>query len=681
MKKLLLLFCVSFCTALPAVGDPGLSLLLLPEADLPLSLTLSESSDLYQFGGGTRLSANIGFPGLPWLTAGGSVGVNVIGTRSTDNALTMFAAEVGPGLSFAPSGRFRFDVAVYGGYAMGMWNGETGGSGSAGAHVLASWKLSPQFSLGVGAGYKNRFGLYEGASFILGTSYRLGGQSVNPVDFQEIQLDPVFPILYQYYDTSSLGAVKLRNDGDVAVQDVKVSVVVRDFMDTPKVCGTYDQVAAGEEITVPLYALFKNSILSVTEGARVAAEISVDYSYFDKGYTQKNSQTLQVYNRNAITWDDDRKAAAFVTARDPQVLRFSKNSAGVQDLSRLQAVNKNFRTALVMFEALRSYGIVYIVDPKSSYKELSKDALAIDFLQFPVQSLSYRSGDCDDLSILYNALLEAAGIETAFITVPGHIFVAFSLDMWPEEAEKTFGSRDNLIIADNTTWIPIETTALEKNFIDAWEVAAREWRDGSRSGGAKLLLTHKSWEVYEPVGSPGNDRLAAVDLPDTQKLLASYTATLENYINRAIYDREQELLSQIRSRSDNSRSINALGVLYARYGLYDKAKVQFERVADAYQPARINLGNIYYLNEEWNRALSYYNLALETNPEDTHALLGAARAGYKLENYNASGIAYRNLEKLDPELAVRYSYLGSGSGTDTARAASSRDDSVFWSAD
>lgn len=33
------------------------------------------------------------------------------------------------------------------------------------------------------------------------------------------------------------------------------------------------------------------------------------------------------YNRNAITRDNDRKVAAFVTAKDPAVMKFSKNTA------------------------------------------------------------------------------------------------------------------------------------------------------------------------------------------------------------------------------------------------------------------------------------------------------------------------------------------------------------------
>ena len=99
-----------------------------------------------------------------------------------------------------------------------------------------------------------------------------------------------------------------------------------------------------------------------------------------------------------------------------------------------------------MFEALRLYGINYVIDPNSSYIELSSQAEAVDYLQFPHQTLFYRGGDCDDLSILYSALLESVGIETAFITIPGHIYMAFALDIGEDEASHL--AKDILYMAD-----------------------------------------------------------------------------------------------------------------------------------------------------------------------------------------------------------------------------------------
>jgi hypothetical protein len=111
-----------------------------------------------------------------------------------------------------------------------------------------------------------------------------------------------------------------------------------------------------------------------------------------------------------MTWDDNRKASAFVTARDPAVMRFSKNISGMIRGKGSRAINPDLLQAIGLFESLGLYGLNYVVDPRTPYTELSRQREWIDFIQFPRQTLEYRAGDCDDLSILYCALLESVGI-------------------------------------------------------------------------------------------------------------------------------------------------------------------------------------------------------------------------------------------------------------------------------
>jgi hypothetical protein len=92
-----------------------------------------------------------------------------------------------------------------------------------------------------------------------------------------------------------------------------------------------------------------------------------------------------------------------------------------------------FPNALALFEALNVYGINYMIDPASTYVEMSENASSLDSLNYPYQTLAYRGGDCDDLSILFCSLLEALNIDTAFITVPGHIYMAFDVGIRSEE--------------------------------------------------------------------------------------------------------------------------------------------------------------------------------------------------------------------------------------------------------
>lgn len=130
---------------------------------------------------------------------------------------------------------------------------------------------------------------------------------------------------------------------------------------------------------------------------------------------------------------------------------------------------------MALHETLTLYGLNYVIDPTTPYKEFSKKRQEIDFLQFPKQSLDYRAGDCDDLSILNCALLGSVGIETAFITIPGHIFMAFSIDMTPDEARKRFLRADELIFREDKTWIPVEITEIGGGFLKAWQRGAKQW--------------------------------------------------------------------------------------------------------------------------------------------------------------------------------------------------------------
>jgi tetratricopeptide (TPR) repeat protein len=658
------IFFVLGCTAL--LAKPKLDLQILPEFITPIGVTLPDSPELYKPGGGVRLGAYYSLPGLSWLLVGGDLGFHLAGTRETDSTLSMVGLQLAGGVSFPLSDTFGVQALIHGGYAIGLWNGLSDGQPSVEADVLFSWRLGPRFSLGIGAGYMNRINLYEGARILASSNISMGGGARDQFSPIEVQLDPVFPILYQYYDSNPFGSISLENSGSNALEDVSVTFFINTYMDSPKVCGTYDQVRRGEVVRTDLKALFNNQILKVTEGDRVAAEISVEYSSLDKSYSQTVTETLQIYNRNALTWDDDRKVAAFVTARDPNVLRYAKNSASVQEETSLQAINDNFRTAMVLFESLNTYGMSYIVDPKSSYKQMSEDALTLDFIQFPVQSLDYRSGDCDDLSILYNALLEAVGIETAFITIPGHIYSAFSLDMWPGDAEKTFDSLENLIVEDDTVWLPVEITALDKGFVKAWEIGAREWREATHNDQAAIMLTHSCWEVYQPVASPG-DGTTLTQLPDRDRLLRVYAEGLDRFISRSIYAREQKLLKRVEA-GDRLQAVNALGILYARYGLYDKAVAQFSQIAGRSAAAHTNLGNIAYIREEWRTALFHFEQAVSIQPQSKPALLGLAMACYRLNDFDASAEAYSKVSALDRELASRYSWLGDSLQSETGRA-------------
>jgi tetratricopeptide (TPR) repeat protein len=130
--------------------------------------------------------------------------------------------------------------------------------------------------------------------------------------------------------------------------------------------------------------------------------------------------------------------------------------------------------------------------------------------------------------------------------------------------------------------------------------------------------------------------------------------------------------------------LNRLGILYAQFGNPDKATEIFERILEfgEYAPALINLGNVAYMKEDWIAALDYYERAERRRPKDSIIMLNIARTHHAMENYGMVKRLYQDIQKLDPSLAERYSYLGAGGeGTARADAVSQAKEAVLWEED
>jgi len=99
--------------------------------------------------------------------------------------------------------------------------------------------------------------------------------------------------------------------------------MVKDFMDYPTTSEVIESLKPGESVSIDLHMLFSNKVLSVTEDTPLSANVKVDYVVSDWEFFKESNVTFQLYNRNALTWDDDRKLASFITPKDPPVKVFA----------------------------------------------------------------------------------------------------------------------------------------------------------------------------------------------------------------------------------------------------------------------------------------------------------------------------------------------------------------------
>ena len=677
--------------------SPPFSVRVLSGASFPLS----GDTEFFSTGAGGSGTFSYRFPGFQFMNVGGSFGYSIFPV-GMDTTMSVIWGGLGCGIVLDITDRFIAFIDFLGGYYYSLLND---GTGPQSGHPLfypgagLRLRITPILSLEIGGAYRNYIGLLQTAEASLGLRFHFGQSTsgggtqgtvevlplseaakAERLQITETAFQDIFPVFYKYYDENPIGTAMLSNNTDEEIGDIGVSLFIRQYMDNPKSCSAPVVLKAGEKGAIELKALFTEKVLQITESTKVSAEITLDYTVGGRKYRDKYVETVRIYDRNATTWDDDRKVAAFVTAKDPAVLTLSKNVVSLSSEKGKGAVNPNLRTAMAMHNALRSYGMSYVVDPRTPYKELSESAKAVDFLQFPKQSLQYRAGDCDDLSILTCSLLESVGIETAFITVPGHIFIAFSLGITPDEAKKIFLRVEDLIFHEDAAWVPVEITQVQSEFLEAWSTGAREWREAHAREVAHFYPTHTAWEIYEPVGLPGGE--TTIILPDSDDVAESYMNELTRFVEREIYPATAEIEAKISQQGEDPKLINKLGLLYARYGLLEKAKQEFERIlalSPDYLPALVNMGNLEYLAGELKVALRYFEKASDLAPENPTVLLGISRINHDLENYGIVNESYKRLKEVKPDLARRFSYLDlRGDEAEKAAAIGNVKEEMVW---
>ena len=517
IKNLIIfLLCFSLCSKLFAVE---LSLHLYPSYDYQIK------SFLNNFGG---FSANLGLEIAPLtirerdkIFFSGEftyTGIPVSGFPIQ----SILDGEFGAGYRFRINDRLASFGQIYGGLWFYTPSEELKSSAVSGllfgGRAGVEYYITPSFTAAAFAGYKCYYTrpepLFNDIQAGLGIKYNLsrGLSSASAITMEENEIEPLFPVFFSHYSENPFGVISFTNREENDIYNVEVSVFVDSYMTSPFVVYTNPQIQRGQDFSADLYSMFNENILDLLQPKYSEMEISVSYYSLGKKVTSTFILPLTALSRNSMTWEDDRRAAAFVSGKDATAQRFARQVKAAVRNNLRSDIPQNIQYAAAIFGALKSFGINYVVDPSSAFTD-NVGTAAVDFLQFPYQTLLYHGGDCDDLTILNCSLLEALGIETAFITVPGHIFMAFDSGLPVEKAGSV--RKDYYIEAKGKLWVPVEITLSQDTFSLAWSYGAREWR---KAGANALIIPLKeAWSIYKPISVPGSD--VAIDIPDQDTLI------------------------------------------------------------------------------------------------------------------------------------------------------------------
>ena len=435
---------------------------------------------------------------------------------------------------------------------------------------------------------------------------------------EQPRINPVFPAFARRYaGIEPMGSVTLVNQ-DNQPHHATLSFYIPGLMETPATKQVVILPKETKEVGVDT-VVFSSRITSLAEPRLTQALVKVSYTTRRRTRVHERQAHLFVYSRNHTQWDDVRKGAAFITPLDPVVEQFARPVLVDFDneIEGLGKSSRNLLRAMVLFEALKQHGVRYLPDPNNPYDQMASDVEAVDHVKYPAEVLRKKTGDCDDLTVLYCALLENVGVHTALVDFPDHIFMMFNTGISYRDEYRLPLDRSLYVLRGDEFWIPVEVTLFGESFLTAWRAAANELAAlPSRERQRLVVNTADGWAEYEPSPPPGERIIAPPAREEFHKeLLGQYTELRKmvgDFITRTYQDQLQEDPGDVRLQLRLAR-------VYVSIREFDQAiAVYAQLLKKGGDPALVynNMGLVYFLKDEIEIAARYLGKAVDLKPGD-----------------------------------------------------------------
>lgn len=380
-----------------------------------------------------------------------------------------------------------------------------------GTEIIAGVYISPKFIVETGLSYNRKKDIFDTFSVTMGLSYSLAS-NLEQIDIEMLKSISILPVFYEYYNENPTLKIKVHNKERFPISKIKVNMKKTSITDKYKITlPVYIEAGETSEIIIPIK--FKDSILKQTKLNTENLNITLNYKAGSATRSKNVVISLKTYSRNSFVWqtlledeneaffnkvitENDGKVSVFVNPSDQNMIKLSHEIQNkYEDELGFDNINYNLKAIYKVVSYLQSRNIQYQIDPNSIPYD-SQD-ITVDYLKFPAETLQSGFGDCDDLSLLCAQLMESAGVKCAFVTVPGHIFIAADSGMTEKEINSLFNDTSMFIEYNGSYYVPIEVTVCNKGFGYSWKMGIKEWDKYENE--REFYPLEESWKQFRPV--------------------------------------------------------------------------------------------------------------------------------------------------------------------------------------
>jgi hypothetical protein len=360
--------------------------------------------------------------------------------------------------------------------------------------VLASW-----FALNADIKYHliNQTSSYKsdlsGVQMGFGLSFMFGGMpELLRIEDINVIVEDIYPAYYEFYATYPILQVSVRNMVSYPIE-VNLHSNIEGYSERSQESG-FIQIPAGETEKIPVYAIFGQKLLYAKQREPAIVDLSLE-ARAGASHIESMSVNVMIHSRNA--WNGEvNRLSFFLTPDDEGIMKLSRGIVG-QFNDETNTNSLRLKQAREIFNNLTQAGIRYQSDPNIPYYQ-------DDYVQYASETMEKKSGDCDDLVILYCSLLESIGIQTTFVDVQdpekdiAHLYMMFDSGLSPIEGAAISMNEKKYVIRERSSgkksiWIPVETTLMQEGFEEAWNNGATTYieegvfRSGIAEGWMKIV--------------------------------------------------------------------------------------------------------------------------------------------------------------------------------------------------
>jgi tetratricopeptide (TPR) repeat protein len=596
-----------------------------------VSIPFGAGVNLYTIGGGADITFDVDISSLLrnplnlGYSLGPEVGMNFIPLNQAESVMQVLSGGLQAGLFYYPFSRLNIRASASAGIYQASRNSLT---------TLNLWykfsgeigfRFSPNFIVSAHGGYRqNNYRkddpLYSGVFAGLTAQLQFtSSASRNSIAVEMIQDSPVYPIFMGLYRDNPIGTLRVTNNESAEIRNVSVSFRAGSYTASLYPCGTIPLLGKGRTAEIPLYADFAPFLLNISENIRIPGELIIEYRILGTPRSAAGTALVSVLNRNNFQWNDPASLAVFISPTAPEVLDYTKYVIGIARNRQRTGLNERMQYAMFLFEGMRSGNIHDSEDQETPYIFYHVNPELVDYIQFPFQTLAYRSGGIDDLGLLFAASLEAAGIPAALVPLTDDFIVACNLGISEASAVNYFENLDNLLVINDEVWMPLAFSNFREGFINSWYNAVNKINYAVNSGeDIQFIILQEAWADYPPANLPAQD--IQFNKPPEEGMAALVETGMMRYIAEEYTPKIQRVFAEIQTTGGSAALFNQLGLLYVRAGMMEQAIIEYQRSAALGSVSgMVNLGNIAMLAKDYTVAEQWFALALQNDPDNQTA--------------------------------------------------------------